>query len=122
LAATDRGLLARMRESCAGQSLSILDWERGARSGALSSAQVLGFVNPGLGVRELFLAGGGRPGDGGEFAPEWKQAYEAAKARLQQDGATLLQRLPLWAYAGSVPPGAAEVELKGMGITQGVWR
>jgi len=122
LAATDSGLLSRMRESCAGQSLSVLDWERGARAGDLASAQVLGFVNPGIGLRELFLVGGGRAGEAGDFAPEWKQAYQEAKAALQKESETLLQRLPIWAYAGAVDPGAAETELKGMGISQGVWR
>ncbi len=57
LAATSQNLLTRMREGCARQSLSVLDWERGSRRGEYEGAQLMMFINPGVAMRELSLAG-----------------------------------------------------------------
>ena len=119
LAATSEKLLTRMKESCARQSLSILDWERGAHKARLQSSQLATFVNPGAGLRELFLAGGAQSGDLGDFEPRWKQDYENAKAAMRQDGEKIFRGLPIFAYAGKAG-GGKTVTLDGFAVTQGV--
>jgi hypothetical protein len=120
LAATSQGLLTRMKEACAHQSLSPLDWQRGGDKQRLQSAQLLTFVNPGAGIRELFLAGGaGNAQDANEFAPRWQQDYEKAKAAMRQDGDKLFGSLPIFSYAGRVAGGDA-VTLQGRTVSQGV--
>jgi hypothetical protein len=120
LAATSEKLLVRMKESCGGQSLSVLDWERGGRAKAFDTAQFFLFLNPGSGMRELFLAGGAAGGgEGGEFAPRWKQEYEAAKAAMRRDGEKIFGALPIFAYSGNGSPTAKRVELKGFTVKQG---
>jgi hypothetical protein len=119
LAATSERLLNRMKESCARQSLSPLDWERGAAKQRYSSAQLAAFVNPGTGLKELFLAGGAAGDeDAGDFAPRWKQDYEKAKAAMRKDGDTLFGRLPILAYAGRAG-GGQTVTLEGFAVSQG---
>ncbi len=122
LAATSPLLLSRMRESCAGQSLSVLDWERGAGKKEHEKAQLFMFMNPGVGMRELFLAGGARSGDIGEFEPQWKLRFEKAKEAMRADGDKVFSNLPIFAYAGSATPGAKVVQLKGFTINQGASR
>lgn len=119
LAASSEKLLTRMKESCNHQSLSVLDWERGAHKSRLQSAQLATFVHPGAGLRELFLAGGAKSGDLGDFEPRWKQDYENAKAAMRQDGEKLFRSLPIFAYAGKAGGGRA-VTLDGFAVTQGV--
>jgi hypothetical protein len=121
LAASSERLLARMKEACARQSLSPLDWEHGAGRQRYTSAQLMSFINPGTGLRELFLAGGaGEEGDAGDnFAPRWKQNYETAKAAMRNDGDKLFNALPIFAYAGRAEAGKA-VTLDGYAISQGV--
>ena len=97
LAATSRGLLTRMKEACDRQSLSVLDWERGAKTETLHSAQLLLFMDPGTAMRELFLAGGAKRADAGEFAPEWKQQYEKAKEAMRTDSEKVFRVLPILA-------------------------
>jgi hypothetical protein len=119
LAATSRNLLGRMKESCEGQSLSVLDWERGKRTKDLDKAQLLLFMSPATAVRELFLAGGARSGDAGDFEPQWKQQYEKAKAAMREDGEKVFGQLPIFAYAGNAVPTADVVQLKGFTVKQG---
>ena len=122
LAATSRNLLTRMKESCEHQSLSVLDWERGAKTQAFENSQLVLFINPGTAMRELFLAGGAKSGDTGDFEPEWKQQYEKAKEAMRQDGEKVFRKLPIIAYAGSASPTAPTVQLKGFTVTQGAAR
>ncbi|QPK65271.1 hypothetical protein IVG45_10230 [Methylomonas sp. LL1] len=120
LAATSQGLLTRMKEACARQSLSILDWQRGSDKQRFSSAQLMTFVNPGAGIRELFLAGGaGNAQDANEFSPRWQQDYEKAKAAMRQDGDKLFDSLPIFSYAGKVS-GDSEVSLEGKWVAREV--
>lgn len=118
LAATSDALLTRMKEACARQSLSPLDWQRGSEQQRYANAQLISFLNPGAGIRELFLAGGaGNSDDGDEFTPEWKQAYVNAKAAMRRDGDALFQTLPIFSYAGRVDT-VGMVELEGQLIAQ----
>lgn len=120
LAATSQGLLTRMKEACAHQSLSPLDWQRGAEKQRLQSAQVMTFVNPGAGIRELFLAGGaGNAQDANDFAPRWQQDYEKAKAAMREDGDKLFGSLPIFSYAGRIS-GDSAVSLEGKLVAQKV--
>lgn len=120
LAATSSSLLTRMKEACAHQSLSPLDWQRGSEKQRLSSAQLVTFVNPGAGIRELFLAGGaGNVQDASEFSPRWKQDYENAKAAMRQDGDKLFSSLPIFSYAGRVSD-ESEIRLEGKLVAQEV--
>lgn len=120
LAATSEKLLARMKESCGGRSLSILDWERGGRAKEFDTAQFFLFLNPGGGIRELFLGGGAAAGgEAGEFEPQWKKEYEAAKAAMRKDGEKIFGALPIFAYSGAASPTAKTVELKGFTVKQG---
>jgi hypothetical protein len=119
LAATSRSLLTRMKESCERQSLSILDWERGAKTKAFESAQLVLFMDPAVAMRELFLAGGAKSGDTGDFEPQWKQQYEKAKEAMRKDGEKVFRSLPIFAYAGNAPPKAPAVLLKGFTFKQG---
>lgn len=119
LAATSERLLARMKDACAHQSLSPLDWERGAAKQRYASAQLAAFVNPDSGLRELFLAGGAAGDeDAGDFAPRWKQEYEKAKAAMRKDGDNFFGRLPILAYAGRAG-GGKTVTLDGFAVSQG---
>jgi hypothetical protein len=119
LAATSEMLLTRMKESCERQSLSMLDWERGAHADELGSKQLLFFMNPGTGMRELFLAGGAGT-DEQETTPEpWKVQYEQAKAVMRQDGEKIFSALPIFTYSGNVPSTAKEVRLSGVKVRQG---
>lgn len=122
LAATSQNLLSRMMESCEGRSLSILDWEHGLKGKNLDVAQILVFANMGIGIRELFLAGGARSDDLGEFEPRWKQEYEKAKEAMRQDGENVFHRVPILAYSGNVTSPVTPVELEGFMIKQGVTR
>ncbi|MGZ5000706.1 MAG: hypothetical protein ACXV7F_10430, partial [Methylomonas sp.] len=120
LAATSQGLLTRMKDACAHQSLSPLDWQRGSEKQRFSSAQLVTFVNPGAGIRELFLAGGaGNTQETSEFSPRWKQDYENAKAAMREDGDKLFSSLPIFSYAGRVS-GNSEVSLEGKLVAQEV--
>ncbi|QFY42669.1 hypothetical protein F6R98_08555 [Candidatus Methylospira mobilis] len=120
LAASSERLLARMKEACAHQSLSPLDWEQGHGKQRYTSAQLMSFINPGVGLRELFLAGGaGAEGDAGDdFAPRWKQDYEKAKAAMRGDGDILFGSLPIFAYAGRAGTGKT-ITLEGYAVNQG---
>ena len=109
-------------ESCEGRSLSILDWEHGLKGKNLDVAQILVFANMGIGIRELFLAGGARSDDLGEFEPCWKQEYEKAKEAMRQDGENVFHRVPILAYSGNVTSPVTPVELEGFMIKQGVTR
>lgn len=122
LAATSQNLLTRMKEACAHQSLSPLDWQRGVEKQRFSSAQLVTFVNPGAGIRELFLAGGaGNAQDSNEFAPRWQQDYENAKAAMREDGDKLFGGLPIFSYAGRVSDDSdAEIKLAGKLVAQEV--
>ncbi len=120
LAATSRPLLQRMRESCEGQSLSVLDWERGARRKELESSQLLFFMNPGVGLREIFLAGGAGSGkDDGAFETKWTQEYGKAKEAMRRDAEAVFREIPIFAYAGNMAtPTAEAIELKGFAVKQ----
>ncbi len=119
LAASSPSLLTRMKDACEKQSLSPLDWQRGAEKTRLQSAQLAAFVNPGAAMRELFLAGGaGNAQDANEFSPQWQQDYETAKAAMRTDGDKLFLGLPILSYAGRVGGGGARLE--GRLVVQGV--
>ena len=119
LAATSELLLTRMKEACVRQSLSVLDWERGALAEEFSSRQLLFFLNPGAGMRELFLAGGAKKSDQIDPANPWKKQYEKAKAVMRTDSETVFGNLPIFAYSGNAAPAAKTVELKGVNVRQG---
>lgn len=119
LAATSRTLLFRMYESCAGQSLSVLDWERGSKTKEYENSQLFLFMNPGAGMREILVAGGAGKGNSGDFEPKWKQEYEKAKEAMRAEGEKIFNRLPIFAYSGRSEPGAKLVHLKGLLIQQG---
>lgn len=118
LAASSEKLLSRMKEACGRQSLSVLDWERGAAKQRFDKAQFLAFVNAGGALREMFLAGGAAAGDLGDFEPRWKQEYEQAKARMRKDGDKLFRALPIFAYAGKAG-GGQTISLDGFAVSQG---
>jgi hypothetical protein len=122
LAATSSSLLTRMQESCAGQSLSVLDWERGNKRKDYENTQLFLFMNPATGLRELFLAGGAKSGDAGEFEPEWKQQYEQAKEAMRSDSEKLFGSLPLAAFAGNPVRTEEMVRLPGFTVKQGASR
>jgi hypothetical protein len=122
LAATSPPLLTRMKESCERQSLSVLDWERGSRSEEFGAKQFFFFLNPGVGMRELFLAGGAKnKGHGGSNNQRMEQ-YEKAKAVIRADGEKVFGSLPLFTYSGNVAPSAKMVQLKGVNVGQGAAR
>ncbi|MGR8929198.1 MAG: hypothetical protein ACU836_01070 [Gammaproteobacteria bacterium] len=113
LAATSHNLLTRMKEACEKQSMSPLDWQRNVEKQRYLSSQLVSFINPGTGLRQLFLAGGAGNGDDiNEFAPQWKQEYEQAKAAMREDGDKLFNRLPIFSYAGRLTRGGA-INLQG---------
>jgi hypothetical protein len=122
LAATSPALLVRMKEACGGQSLSVLDWERGGRTKDYDTAQLFLFMNPGTGMRELFLAGGAKGDAPGEFEPQWKQEYEQAKESMRQDGEKIFGGLPIFAFSGNAAPTAQVVQLRGFTVRQGASR
>lgn len=118
LAATSQGLLTRMREACERQSLSPLDWQRASEKPRYLSSQLVTFINPGTGIRQLFLAGGaGNSEDADEFAPRWKREYEQAKAAMQKEGDKLFSDLPIFSYAGRLG-NDGPILLEGRLITQ----
>jgi len=119
LASTSQPLLTRMKEACERQSLSILDWERGAKTNDYDSAQIFLFMNPGTGMKELFLAGGAKSDDQEGTKPQWKEHYERAKAAMREDSERLFGSLPVFAYSGSAAPSAREVQLKEFKVQQG---
>ena len=118
LAASSESLLTRMKDACARQSLSPLDWQHGAEKQRLQAAQVVAFVNPATALRELFLAGGaGNNEDIGDFAPRWQQDYEAAKTAMRREGEQWFSGLPILSYAGKVS-GDAGARLEGKMVQQ----
>ena len=119
LAATSELLLTRMKESCERQSLSVLDWEKGSHAEAFTSRQLLFFLNPGTGMRELFLAGGARSSDQIDPANPWKQQYEKAKAGMRADSETVFAGLPIFAFSGNAAQATGTVVLKGITVRQG---
>lgn len=119
LAASSESLLDRMKEACAHRSLSPLDWERGREKQRFGSAQLMAFLNPGAGLRELFLAGGAAGDEGEDFAPQWKQEYLKAKAAMRADGEKLFAGLPILAYSGRSASGRT-IRLEGHAVSQGV--
>jgi hypothetical protein len=119
LAATSEMLLTRMKESCERQSLSMLDWERGAHAGQSGSQQLLFFMNPGAGMRELFLAGGAGSSDLETAGEPWKVQYEQSKTVMRDDGEKIFSALPIFAYSGNVPATAKKVRLNGVKVRQG---
>jgi len=120
LAATSEKLLVRMKESCRGQSLSVLDWQNGEQAKLFDTTQLFFFANSGSGMRELFLAGGAASGgEIGDFAPQWKKEYEQAKAAMRQDGEKVINALPIFAYSGAAAEGAKTVVLQGYTVKQG---
>lgn len=139
LAATSESLLSRMKESCEGQSLSVLDWERQNETKSFESNPFFMFMNPAVAMRELFLAGGGGSRDeeqetpptessdpdpilSGEFEPRWKKEYEAAKAAMRQEGEKLFKTLPVFAYGGNGADDGRTVHLTGFMVQQGASR
>jgi hypothetical protein len=107
LAATSQNLLNRMREGCAGQSLSIRNWEHGARRGEYEGVQIMMFLNPAVAMRELTLAG-----DAGKT-----NAYEDARQVMEKEAEKDYLRLPIFVYSGSAGK-EGMVQLKGFTVNQ----
>jgi hypothetical protein len=121
VAASSEKLLERMKEACDRRSLSVLDWQRGGVKARFESAQLAAFVNPGVGLRELFLAGGAGgkdPDASDEFEPRWKQEYEQAKAAMRKEGEKLFRGLPIFAYSGQAG-NESRISLEGFAVQQG---
>lgn len=120
LAATSNTLLTRMKESCEKQSLSILDWERGEKSKQLDAAQIAVFVNPKIGIREIFLAGEPKTEeiDDEETQPEWKKEYIKAKEFMQRDTDAVISTIPIIAYSGAADT-TPIITLQGFTVKQG---
>lgn len=121
VAATSEKLLTRMKEACDRRSLSMLDWERGQFKARFETAQLAAFVNPGAGLRELFLAGGAGAkvaDENEEFEPRWKQEYERAKTAMRQEGEKLFRGLPIFAYSGQAGK-EPHIDLEGFAVQQG---
>lgn len=117
LAATSANLLTRLKDACAKQSLSPLDWQKGQEKQRYLSAQLVSFINPGSALKALMLSGGaGSKGEIGDFAPRWQQQYEQAKAAMRADGDKLFTALPILSYAGRADGG--EVDLIGQFVAQ----
>ena len=109
-----------MHEACDLQSLSILDWQRGRDKQRQENAQLIAFINPGVALRELFLAGGAASNaDRNEFAPQWQQDYDNAKAAMVQEGDKLFTSLPIFSYTGRINTDAATINLEGRTVSQG---
>ncbi|MGD0959092.1 MAG: hypothetical protein ABSB19_04720 [Methylomonas sp.] len=124
LAASSATLLSRMQDACNLQSLSPLDWARGSEKQRYTQARLLAFFNPGVALKELFLAGGGADDkDQNDFKPnylqtgsddsppqqtagdanlepQWKLDYLNAKAAMRKEGEPLFAGLPIFSYAG----------------------
>jgi hypothetical protein len=111
LAATSKPLLSRMREGCTGQSLNVLDWERGSRRKEYEGAQIMMFFNPGVAMRELTIAG-----DTSEY-----KFYEEARGVMQKEAEKDFSRLPIFAFSGTAGKGDL-VRLKGFTVKQGTAR
>lgn len=123
LAATSQALLTRMRESCEDQSPSILRWESGKRTREVEAAQLFLFMNPGTGMRELLLAGGGASLESESgIDPQWKQEYKKAKEAVRKDSEEVFRALPIFAFAGNAAPAAQSVQLKELTFQQGAPR
>lgn len=119
LAATSSPLLTRMKEACERQSLSVLDWERASKTEEFGAKQFLFFLNPGIGMRELFLAGGAKAKDPGESNNQRREHYEKAKAGIRADGEKVFGGIPLFIYSGNAAPTAEVIQLQGMNVRQG---
>ena len=129
LAATSKNLLTRMKESCTGQSLSIRDWERGAKRDAYETAQVVVLMNPAVAFRELSLAGGGeddeedepRRGGRSEADDQGSDLAHHKKARnaMQKQSEKLFSDFPIFAFAGRSDTGANVIRMKGFTVMQG---
>jgi hypothetical protein len=122
LAATSSPLLTRMKEACERQSLSVLDWESGSKKEEFGAQQFFFFLNPGIGMRELFLAGGAKSKDQGESNNQRQEHYEKAKAGMRTESEKVFGNLPLFIYSGNVAPSAKVVQLQGMNVRQGAAR
>ncbi len=122
LAATSQNLLARMRESCEGRSLSVLDWEQGAKAKDYEASQLFLFANPGAGMRELFLAGGAKSGDPDDIEEKLQPRYEAAKEAMRNDCEKVFGTIPIHAFFGNVSPTEQTARLKELTIGQGASR
>ena len=119
LAATSGQLLTRMKEACERQSLSVLDWNRGSLTEAFASRQLFFFLNPGTGMRELFLAGGAKNTDQDGSEEPWKVQYEKAKTVMRADSEKVFTSLPIFTYSGNSMPDAETVQLQGIHVKQG---
>ncbi|MHC1730341.1 MAG: hypothetical protein AB9866_30815 [Syntrophobacteraceae bacterium] len=127
LAATSNKLLTRMKESCAGQSLSMRDWERGAKKGEYENAQMIAFMNPGVALREFSLAGGGGDeeetsrgsGNGVNNRKPDLEHYKKARNAMQREAERLFSDLPIFTFAGKADAGANVVRMKGITVKQG---
>ena len=121
LAATSKNLLSRMKESCIGQSLSIRDWERGAKRGEYETAQMVALMNPGVALRELSLAGGGEEEETHEGGRDGDlEHYKKTRNAMQNEAEKMFSDLPIFTFAGKSDAGANVVRMKGFTVKQGV--
>jgi len=133
LAATSETLLGRMKESCNGHSPSVLNWEK-SKVATFDTGQFFMFMNPGVGMKMLFLAGGGGPEDSesddsdsgasgsNELEPQWKKEYRLAREKMRQDADKVFGALPIFVYNGNSTKDGERVQLKGLTVEQGASR
>lgn len=105
IASTSETLLTRMKESCDRQSPSFLNWfEAGRVPEPLRGPQLFLALQPGIGLQDmqaLGLASRSTDSSGGETAPEWKTAYDAAVARASQEAEKTFASLPVFLFGGA---------------------
>jgi len=111
-ASSDR-LLARMKDACEKQSLSVLDL-KGMAPGALAEQQVSLLLNTSVWLKEVYRLGGGKSPREGAGEPEKKMVT----ALLEQIDA-LAKGLPVIGFTGKVVPPQDELRLKGFSVTVG---
>ena len=127
LASSDELLLTRMKEACARQSSSLLNWfEDGSLKKIEAAPQLVFSFTPAVGFDETFTAGRAAPGGGeeteaaGEEGSEenstkpasWKQAYQDAVERSSAASKKFSSTLPAFVFLGKTS--ASGAQLKGI--------
>lgn len=108
LAASSESLIARMKEACDRQSLSLLNWLENGTLKKEQGLQGLFIVNPGAALTELLYSGSAASSgpaatydDSSENAkPEWKEEYDRAKSQVTSHAAEVFAQLPVLGFQG----------------------
>ena len=122
LIASSQSLLSRIKDACAHQSLSPLDWQKGSEKSRFLASQLMAFVNPGVAMQELFMAGGAIDSADDSLErnqkqiPHWQNDYLKAKDNMRKQANSLFNDLPIFSYAGRAD--ANPVRLEGRAIQQ----